>query len=265
MINKLLILTTLLVPLASAHEFWLEPSKHNVAVNERIDLQWMVGENFQGEAKPRDLSRMVRFEAFSNATREAILGIEKKTPAGILRPITAGDLMLIYESNATRIVLEAPKFDAYLAEEGLESIRAERAGKGEADKPGSESYSRCCKSFVRVGNGPAVAFDKPVGMPLELVPLSDPFAAKKGDKLRVRLLLRGRPLANAQLSYFSREAGGKRQTLKTDAAGEAQIELKDSGRWLISVVHMERADPAKTPDTDWQSWWASMTLEVVAP
>ena len=52
----------------------------------------------------------------------------------------------------------------------------------------------------------------------------------------------------------------KRLEARTDARGEIALRLDEVGPWLIKVVHMEATEG--DPDTDWESWWASLTLAV---
>ena len=40
---------TLIVALASAHEFWLQPRKYRLTVGEELKFNFKVGENFEGE------------------------------------------------------------------------------------------------------------------------------------------------------------------------------------------------------------------------
>src|SRR6187402_873492 len=112
---------------ASAHDFWIEPSSYRPTVGQRIDIDLRVGEQFSGEAVERNPLRIVRFAATDALGKEEpILGIDKRAPAGLWRPKSAGLFAIAYESNVTPIELEAQKFERYLEEEGLQHVIALR-------------------------------------------------------------------------------------------------------------------------------------------
>src|SRR5258708_27168105 len=66
------------------------------------------------------------------------------------------------------------------------------------DADGSERYSRCAKSIVQVGPpgaGLQGQVNKPLGLPLEIVPEANPYGAKRLATLPVRVLYAGHALA----------------------------------------------------------------------
>ena len=88
--------------------------------------------------------------------------------------------------------------------------------------------------------------DFALGFPLELVVERD----------GVRVLYGQKPLANAQVAAISRD--GRQLSARTDGSGRARLEL-GRGVWLIKAVHVLPAP--KGADYDWDSLWASVTLE----
>ena len=113
------------------------------------------------------------------------------------------------------------------------------------------------------------------GQPLEVIPLTNPHTLKQGDKLSLKVLFDGKPLANATVkaTYAGFEAddiaphavskkdakadSGKRadkndtqkakrfpvETL-TDESGQAAIQLNEPGYWMILLSHKPPfADP----------------------
>lgn len=85
---------------------------------------------------------------------------------------------------------------------------------------------------------PSAESARPLGLPLEIVPLKDPLALRKGDRLPLRLLLRGRPLANAKLigDFINDDQAAP---LRTDAAGLAVVTLGSNGLNVIQASHAE--------------------------
>ena len=133
--------------------------------------------------------------------------------------------------------------------------------------PGRERYRRCAKLWF-AGTSDLIA-RRAIGLPLEIVPTTPPGDAAA---LRVRVLWNGRPLAGALLQTWRQpwtDAGRTRplterdtvavmQKVKTDTRGEAVLDVRESGEWLVSVVHMV---PSSVPaEADWESTWSSMTF-----
>lgn len=75
------------------------------------------------------------------------------------------------------------------------------------------------------------------------------------NRCRVRVLLRGAPVANLQAHATS--AGSKPQVVgSTDAEGRVNVPVSQ-GRWRLHAIHMERGS-----DVDWESVWTTLTFEI---
>ncbi len=263
-LTKLAVVAMAVADGAAAHDFWIEPSTFHPGVGDAVRVMLRVGEHFDGAPVERNPERLLRFAAVDADGETSIPGADGTDPAGILRVRKAGTLWLVYRSNHARIELEAEKFEAYLREEGLDAIIEKRRAAGQSDKPGREIYSRCAKSLITVGGGAGAGFDRAVGLPLELVPETDPRAARPGDELTIRALYDGKPLANLAVGAMNKAEGKGQLTARTDAEGRAKLKLPRGGVWLVKAVHMVPAPAGR--DADWESLWASMTFELpVAP
>lgn len=73
------------------------------------------------------------------------------------------------------------------------------------------------------------AFAQPFGSGLEILPTIDPFVLKPGDKLVVRVVRDGQPVAGAPVAYHGDPRG------ETDPAGRIAIRLRHAGIQLISA------------------------------
>jgi len=255
-------------PLA-AHDFWLEPSSFRPTVDQRVDVQLVVGERFVGELVTRKEERIVLFAAFDPAGKETpILGRDGKSPAGLWKPAVAGLHVLGYRGNATKIEIEAEKFEHYLAEEGLEHVIAERKTRGESASKGIEAYARCPKAFV-VARGAAepmaaelAGWDRVLGLPLEVVPLANPTTLARDAKFSVSVLFQGAPLANALVGFMPKSDPAREVRVRTDARGRVEFSPVAGGIHLVRVVHMTRAKDGAAHQ--WESQWASLTCELPA-
>lgn len=86
---------------------------------------------------------------------------------------------------------------------------------------------------------------KPEGQGLELLPLSPVTELSHGDSSRFRLLLDGRPLADAKVTVL-REGNRYRykmgeMLITTDSRGEFELTWREPGRYWLGASHGERA------------------------
>jgi hypothetical protein len=148
----------------------------------------------------------------------------------------------------------------YLVSDGLPHIYQLRRKEGILDKPGRERYSKSPKAIVRVGTGGGGDPCRVLGLPLEIVPVRNPFALKVGDTLRVRVWFRGKPLANANLGW---DVPGDGEfplgTVRTDSRGEALVPISQVGLMTIRLTHMTRP---KETEYEWESFWTTLTFRI---
>lgn len=262
----------------SAHDLWIEPGDFTPAAETLLPVRLRVGEEFRGDPVARDPARIRRFTALGPAGERPIAGLPGSEPAGATRLDGPGLYVVVYETEPAPVELAAEAFEAYLAEEGLESVVERREKRGERTEPGRELYSRSAKALIRAapkrsrqGAGTPIGMSaeldsgratSPVGLPLELVPEVDPASlAGAGEReLPLRLLFEGRPVAGALVVAMERsDPRATRVTARTDEEGRVIVPLDRSGAWLVKAVHMEAAGDA---DADWRSWWASLTFSL---
>lgn len=100
------------------------------------------------------------------------------------------------------------------------------------------------------------AFAKPVGMRLEIIPLTDPLSAKVGYKnFQIKVLYEGKPLEGAKIG-----TGGHTIDKTTDKDGIATIGIFRKGINVISARH--RVPLKDNPDADMISLGTVITFEV---
>jgi uncharacterized GH25 family protein len=251
------------LPLA-AHDFWIVPSSFRPAVASPLAFRLRVGEYLKGDPVPRDPAQVERFALLGPQGEVPIAAPPGSDPAGFVRIGEAGRYTVVYRSHRTRIDLPPDKFEEALRREGLERILDLRKSRGESQKPSTEVFSRCAKAFLLVGTPSAAdsGFDRPVGMPLELIPEKDPYELKPGDELPVRLLYQGKPLAGALVIALGLHQTDARIAARSGRDGRVRLRLPDAGFWLIKSVHMVPAPPET--GVDWESLWASLTFDLPA-
>ena len=235
----------LLARIATAHDFWLEPSTFRPAVGQKITVGLRVGQDFAGDAVPRSAGLLDQFTIRDGGGQRAIEGFENLDPAGYLRIEKPGLAVIGYRSKPYPLELPAEKFAEFLRTEGLESVVKFRG------QPDREHFFRYAKAIVGVGSA---GFDRRLGYRYEIVPETNPLSS---PTLRLRVLFEGKPLAGALVTAIDRE--GVRLTARSDSHGRVAIAVPKPGVWLVKSVWMVPA-PAGS-NVDWESLWASLTFE----
>jgi uncharacterized GH25 family protein len=259
------VLLMMVVAGLSAHDFWLEPSTFEPALDEAVRIRLRVGEHFSGEPVARNESRIEQFVAVGPSGEKPVVGRDGMDPAGLVRLDAPGLWFVGYRGKATTIELAADKFEQYLREEGLERIIEDRAARSESKMTGRERFSRSVKSLLRSGGSrPGTGFDRALGLTLEFVLDADPIAAD-GGRLPVRLLHEGRPLEGALVVAYRKNQGAPaiqpgQEALRARTDREGRVTLAvEPGVWLLKAVHMSRTT---APGADWDSVWTALTFRV---
>lgn len=249
---------------AAAHEFWIEPANFRPPAGKPVDVRLMVGQDFRGDSAIYLPEAFERFVTISARGQQKVSGLPGDDPAARLTPADAGLMFIVYQSAHYELKMEAKAFDRYLAMEGLEGIRALRAQRGEQDKPSHETYSRFAKSLIAVGGrDDGLDARRPVGLRLEIVPLTAIYRLKPNQPLELQLLYENRPLANTQVLALSKTKSGTRLLQRTDASGRARFVLPHADIWMLSAVHMIPAPDGVA--ADWESFWATLTFDTGSP
>lgn len=243
---------------AAAHDLWLVPDK-GVTVGKPVLVRANSGMDFPLSEHAPDVAAFPRRVLFlSDGSAGMLEAAGKDDKSGLLRftPEKAGIYVAAVETKARILKLSAENFNAYLVSDGMPHVYQLRAKERILDQDAIERYSKSPKVLVRVGDGPGDPC-KVVGLPLEIVPLRDPFRLKPGDTLGVRVLFQGKPLPDAHLGWDHPGDGEEPTgTVRTDARGEALIPLSRPGLFTIRLTHMTRP---KAKDYEWESFWTTLT------
>ena len=234
---------TLLLSRAAAHDLWLIPPPATKP-NEKAVVSAVSGTKFpKGDhaPDPSKFAKRIVIDPDGKAS-EADAGGTKDN-AGLLSwtPAKNGVYAVAVQTTPKVLKLDAEAFNDYLVSDGLPHIYRLRAKEKSLDQPSIERYSKSPKALVRVGDGKGGDPCKPLGLPLEIVPLTDPISRKVGDSLKVRVLFDGKPLADANLGWDDPGDGiDPAGTARTDAKGEALIPIARAGLMTIRLTHMTR-------------------------
>ena len=175
-----------------------------------------------------------------------------------------GTYSIVIERDWSYIKIDAPKFEDYLRDEGMDYIVAERKRLSESAREGRERYSRFIKTMIQVGDSLTGNAKTRIGSKLEIVPLDNPYKKRVGGTLSFEVWFDGRPLADYAVFADNRDGDSiTTQKLKTDKSGTAEVKLDRKGIWLIRVVRMQRCEN-RCGEADWESFWGALSFGVKA-
>lgn len=251
---------------AHSHELWLLPEQFEVEPGASTRLFLSVGEQFVGErvGLARTGVAALRRHSKGRSTDLHSLLPSSGTAADVRVQLPqAGWHLFALDSEPSEIVLGADKFHAYLRDEGLETIVAQRTAAGLALAPARERYRRNVKTLVQAGPAADAGWASITGQRLELVLLANPYQLGPGAPLGVQILFDGRPLAAALIKCWYRSEGRTQVLLaRSDSDGRVSVRLPQAGVWMVSAVHMIAA--IDSPAYDWDSFWANLSFRLPA-
>jgi uncharacterized GH25 family protein len=264
--RKLTISLALLALIASitAHEFWLAPQQFFFKVTDTANIRFNVGEGFKGDNWKGNNSKAVILAHIEPDEKVSDIRNRLGNVQGDSLQLSftkEGTQMIIFNSNNSFITLNPKKFDEYLTEDGLGYIRAERKKYGEENKPSNEYYQRSVKTIVQVGRQLSTACTNPTLLPLDIIPLTNPYQKNSNAMISFKVLFKGKPLKNNLLKYWVKKGNAKvtMQDVKTNTDGIVIVPQK-IGIIMLSGVYMERVE--NDTKAQWQSYWGSCTFEV---
>ncbi len=258
-------LLLLVAVIGDAHEFWLLTKKFQYKIGEEMNVEFMVGENFQGESWDLSRHKVERLEIHTGITVKNLIKDVKDIKGKNLsyKFDREGTHLVAMESDYAFIELEAEKFNAYLEDDGLENMLDERKQSGRLKDGAKEYYKRFAKLIVQSGAKLDYTFRRSAGFRYEIFPLENPAALKSGDYLDCRVVWEGKPAASVMVKVWSHV--GNRiflQNIYTENDGTIRFPISSYGPWMVSSVKMI---PSEKEGADYQSHWASLVFEIKQP
>lgn len=259
-IKKTLLIFFFLITHCFAHEFWLNPEKFYYEKGSIATIALQVGEDFEGSPWKGSITRLSLFSPFQG---ETIIRPELDTLKRSLKVLFEGEgtNILVLQNKPSKIELDAEKFNAYLKEDGLEEILEFRKKNGLENTAGREIYERCAKLLLKVGKLQDKNFSRNTNLPLEIIPLNNPYSGKIGKKQKIYFSVKfqGKPAANLSIKFWQKVGTELiKKEAKTSASGEVSFEFLHQGKVMISCVKMIPHD--NSAEADWHSYWASLVF-----
>jgi uncharacterized GH25 family protein len=247
-----------------AHEFWIQPGEFQLAPGAVLSLVLQVGDAGMRQRSPIPLHRITRFDAIGPSGNE--LDVRASLAATAKRDVVLdapGTYVLVLATDSRAYSRQsAERFNTYLETEGLTPALEHRARTQQMHVDGFERYSRAAKSIVLVGasgvqSQPHVA--KPMGLPLEIVPVVNPYSEPRPTSFPVRVLYNGHTLAGALVRLIDLEQDlAPVDARRSDTMGLATFPMPQTGSWLVSVVWTKRLESSS--EADFETIFASLTF-----
>lgn len=244
----------------AAHEFWLQPEKFICKRGETINIRFKVGENFKGDNWLGNSTRINSLRLYLKNSRDDLSEqLSKETGDSLqIAMFDEGTAMVTFNSNNAFIKMEAPKFNEYLKEDGLNNAIDDRKKNHETNSGGRELYQRSVKTLIQVGTKTNNCFKQATDLPLDIIPQSNPYQLKNNQLLVAKVLFNKKPLINYDIRIWHRIRDTTlQQHLKTNQKGEIKFNVNTNGKWMVSSVKMTKL--TGNTKADWQSYWGSLT------
>lgn len=248
-----------------AHDMWIQ-GKPELFLNKpgQVTLAITVGGVFPVPEFPVTKDRIARFLLIQHdGNRETLeWDVLEKESRATIELKSPGHAYVFVEQKPRYIELTADQFNEYVQHEGMPHIYHLRKDKGILDEPARELYTRYVKALIHVepiGDNDNF-FTQPLNTKIEFIPLKDPC---HGGSVPFKLLLDGKPLADQVIQYGT-DSKAIRE-VKTNAQGEATLDINQEGLWIVKTIHMEyhpKEVSFEGKKVNWVSHWATLTFQV---
>lgn len=245
-----------------AHDTWVTPSAYETATDQPVTFALTSGMKFPALETGPKVERIAR-AGFRSAREKGDLkdlAGDKEALRGRSTFAQAGIVTVWLEAKPKDLELTDDQVIEYLDEIHAPASIREAWSKREKGAKWTESYVKCAKTVVLVGDGGGdESWSEPVGAPLEMVPLSNPVTVKAGQEFSVQLVQDGKPVPQASIALVP--DGEKAHLFQvTDAEGRASFTLPSQGQYLLTCVLLEPTSKASI----WKSRFATFTFQAKA-
>ncbi len=271
--KKIVILFVLAV-LFSSHDMFLKMDHYYLEPNEENTLSIYNGTFEKSEntiAGNRMDKALIKGPGFSFEPDTILWYEENNITLLDFKTRGPGTYVAGVSTKPNSISLTAEEFNEYLQHDGVLDVYKLRTKNGELDKPAVEQYSKHVKAIFQVGDLLTKDYEKPMGFPLEFVPLENPGNYETGDIVKFQLISNGKPLPGHLVyigsdpdhdTHSHQESEGHEHEelmLTTNEQGIVVFQLVRKGLWYLRTIYMV---PDDSDLMDYVSNWATLTFEL---
>jgi uncharacterized GH25 family protein len=251
--------------MALAHDMFLKPTRFFAPENAEVRVRVLNG-TFTKSENSIARNRLADASVLSPRGRAQLdtaeWTVDGDTSTFHIHTRGAGTYVIGASTKPNMIDLSGDDFNLYLKEDGIPDVLEARQKANELQKAVREKYHKHVKALVQVGDARTEHYATPMGYPAEIIPLQNPYSVKRGETLRVRTLVDGKPVANQYVLFGGTTASGggiEQRSVRSDASGVASIPLTASGTWYVKFINMVRVG---RDGVDYESKWATLTFAI---
>jgi hypothetical protein len=246
---------------ATAHEFWIEPSAYQVRTDEKMSAHLKNGQGFEGINLAFFDRNIARFDVIVGDKVTPVVGRMGDSPALDIKAQVDGLAVIVHETTPSFVTYKSwDKFAAFAEHKYFPDIKARHDALGFGPAPFKERYTRHAKTLIAVGTG--AGSDRAIGLETEFVALTNPYAPTFMGTMKVQLLDRGLPRIDAQVEVFDRATDGTVtiNLYRTNEKGIAEVPVTPGHSYLFDGVVLRPITDGQ--DAIWDTFWASLTFAV---
>ena len=287
---KCLVIGTALAQLAQGHDVFLRPTAYHVNPGKEVDVIVFDGDFEESvyaittgsvdhlQKSNSNGIQIAETSSWSAIEKDSPLWLETKKKNGVLsgvdlthtssfkfKPETSGSHVLGLTIYEFRIAFSLEEFIEYLKSEA--ALEWDMSAYGFTDPNGliRERYTKTAKTIITVGNEVSKQATEPMGLLVEIVPLTHPSKAKVGEALQFRLYEAGEYLADHPVIIGRKDGLGSGQendrlVLQSDNEGIITLPVSKPGIWYLKFIKL--APSPEDDRMDFFSRWASLTFEL---
>ncbi len=253
---------------ANAHDFWLVPDAFQVAEGTSLRVRGQTGTHFPESESAVPVDRIADARILSAVGEERLTDftIAGKSLVIAHRPSGSGERVIAMSLQVRTQRQSAAGFKRYLTLEGAPNVlaRYERDGTQPVDSITMHT-TKYAKTLVQIGAGGAPAFARSAGHALEFIPLEKVSALRPGDTAHVRVLFRGKPLAQplvhaGRARVAGAEAPDSGVTTMGRDDGIVAIPIVAGGLWNLRTGFA--APIAGGSPVEWEVAWTTFVFRI---
>lgn len=275
----------LTAPLVWAHDVFLKPASYEIGVDKETEVIVFDGSFAESvySITTGSVSKLqvVDSDGLRSVDTSSWGSVEKSSPLWKLAKNRNGtlsgtnlDLTSSFEYSADkrgshvlgltlyefRVAIDLEHFVTYLKEEAGHVWDMEAYGFTKPDDIIRERFTKTAKAIINVARQVSDHALEPMGLLVEIVPLTHPSKTKVGESLSFQLIEDGEPLTNHPVIIGRKDDSDLHLVLHSDDEGIVELAVTASDVWWIKFIRILKA-PEDDP-MDFFSRWASLTFEI---
>ncbi len=244
-----LIVTLIFMVVAStpciSQELWLRPEKYFYEPGERAEIQIQSGDSFIGEPVAVENGQVALLELWNrlgSTDIRARYSANDKASFGIQIP-QQGYHFVFMRTDQT-YTLNGDAFGEYVKQYGLEEQVGDIVTTDEQEV--QLNLTHRIQLSLRSGKQGGSGWNKPLSLPIEIVPDKNPQVLRRGDRIHFKVLENGEPAFGVRVKIWNRwDNRTTIQNIYTEKDGMISTTISNPGDWMVTVVKLTEG---ATPD-----------------